>query len=42
MNQAQMQDATDQARKKEKEGGVFVGLAVWAFIAWALYRYFFG
>lgn len=43
MNQAQMQAATDQARKEEKgaSGAVF-GLALWGFILWALYAYFFG
>jgi len=42
MNQAQMQAATDQVQKEEKGAGVIVGLAIWGFILWALYGYFFG
>lgn len=43
MNQAQMQDATDRARKEEKgAGGAAFGLAFWGFILWAVYGYFFG
>lgn len=44
MNQAQMQDATDRARKEEKNGGggVVFGFLLWGFVLWALYRYFFG
>ncbi|BBL36002.1 hypothetical protein Nstercoris_02281 (plasmid) [Nitrosomonas stercoris] len=43
MNQAQMQEATDRQREKEKkgEGGFAVGLLFWAFVLSALYNYFF-
>lgn len=44
MNQAELQDATDRAREDYKRGGgsALTGLAVWAFILYAAYRYFFG